>query len=159
MRVDSAVLALVWGREPKVLITRKSCESESYWSCDVALPGGTIEEGERPEEAALREAWEEANIYPRAVKITSSLGVDATAKGSRTVLILLGEPSGPIDPRPKSREIDFVGWLPLHLVAREPEPVEHPRRGKVVGIALPGGLVLWGFTLRALRRVVQLYKL
>lgn len=159
MEVDSAVLALVWGWEPRVLITRKSCEIGSYWACDVALPGGTIKEGERPEDAVLREVWEEVYIHPSAIRIVDNLGIDATAIGSRKVMIFRGEPAGPIDPRPRSREIDFVGWLPIRYVYKEPEPLEHPTGKRVVGIELPGGLVVWGFTLRVLRRLALLYKL
>ncbi|MCX8196256.1 MAG: NUDIX domain-containing protein [Acidilobaceae archaeon] len=156
MEPDSAVLALVWGE--RVLVVRKSCDLEGYWSCDVALPGGSIERGETPAEAALREAWEEANVPPYAVKVVGDLGVDVTGRGRRRVMIVVGAPRGPIDPRPRSREVDFVGWIPIAAATQEPREVPHPRRGSVPGVLLEGDLVLWGFTLRALRRLAKSMK-
>jgi len=149
--VDSAVLALVWGDPPRVLVVRKSCSSESYWACDVALPGGSIEPGERPEEAALREAWEESYVHPGLVELLGVAGVESAARGLRRVAVVLARPRGPLDPKPSSGEVDFVGWLSLSYALLEPREVEHPRRGVVVGVKLPGDLVLWGFTLRVLR--------
>ncbi|MEM0365738.1 MAG: NUDIX domain-containing protein [Acidilobaceae archaeon] len=153
--IDSAVLALIWGEEPRVLITRKSCSIPSFWSCDVALPGGSIESGEDPIDTALREAWEEAYVHPSMVYVIGDLGVESAARGYRRALIILGVPRGPIDPRPVSLEVDFVGWLPLSYVSSTPYEVEHPRRGTVIGLKLPGDLILWGFTLRVLKKLVD----
>jgi len=149
--VDSAVLALVWGDPPRVLVVRKSCSSESYWACDVALPGGSIEPGEKPEETALREAWEESYVHPSLVELLGVAGVESAARGLRRVAVVLAKPRGPLDPKPSSGEVDFVGWLSLSYALLEPGEVEHPRRGVVTGVKLPGDLVLWGFTLRVLR--------
>jgi NUDIX domain. len=151
--VDSAVLALLWGDPVRVLIVRKSCSIDSYWACDVALPGGSIEVGEDPVRTALREAWEESFIHPSVVEVLGVLGVESAAKGLRRVAVVLARPRGPLDPRPSSVEVDFVGWLNLDYVLGEPSEVRHPRRGVVLGFKLPGDMVLWGFTLRVLRRI------
>ncbi len=153
MDVDSAVLALVWGDPVRVLIVRKSCSVDSYWACDVALPGGSMEAGEDPIDTALREAWEEAYIHPGMVEVLGIVDVETTARGLRRAAIVLAKPKGPLDPRPSSSEVDFTGWLNLEYVLNEPREVRHPRRGVVLGLELPGGLILWGFTLRALRKV------
>ncbi|MEN2999761.1 MAG: NUDIX domain-containing protein [Acidilobaceae archaeon] len=158
MEADSAVLALVWGKEPKILVVRKSCEVESYWACDVAFPGGSIEGGETPHQAALREAWEEVNVPPFAVRVLGDLGVEVAGRGRRKVMIVVGTPKGPIEPRPKSREVDFAGWIPLSVAKEEPAEVVHPRRGKVIGVLLEGDLVLWGFTLRVMKKLLESLK-
>jgi 8-oxo-dGTP pyrophosphatase MutT (NUDIX family) len=150
--VDSAVLTLVWGDPVRVLVVRKSCSVDSYWACDVALPGGSIEVGEDPVATALREAWEESYVHPSMVEVLGVIGVESAAKGLRRVAVVLARPKGPIDPRPSSSEVDFVGWINLDHVLGEPREVRHPRRGVVLGFELPGGLVLWGFTMRVLRR-------
>lgn len=155
MEVDSAVLAIVWGDPPRVLVVRKSCSSPGYWACDLALPGGSIEAGENPIATALREAWEEAGVHPSMVEVKGIIGVESAARGLRRVAIVLGKPRGPIDPKPSSEEVDFVGWLDLRLVLEEPREVLHPRRGVVLGLELPGQLVLWGFTFRALRKIAE----
>ncbi len=153
MAVDSAVLALVWGEPVRVLVVRKSCSESSFWACDVALPGGSLEPGEDPVATALREAWEEAGVHPSSVSVLGDLGVEAAARGLRRVMIVVGRPRGPLDPRPLSSEVDFVGWLDLRYALGDVITVSHPRRGFVEGVLIPGGMVLWGFTLRVLRKL------
>lgn len=152
--VDAAVLALVSGC--RVLVVRKSCSLDSPWACDTALPGGRLEPGEDPVDAALREAWEEAGVHPSAVRVVGVLGVYSTLTGRVRVAPVVAAPSGPLDPRPASSEVDAVAWVHLGLLADPPGPVEHPRRGVVEGYLLPGGLVLWGLTMRILRSLVAL---
>jgi 8-oxo-dGTP pyrophosphatase MutT (NUDIX family) len=155
---DSAVLVLLWGAPLRVLIVRKSCAVESPWACDAALPGGRIEEGEGPIEAALREAWEEAWIPPRYVKVLGVLEPEPTRSGSRLIAPVVGGLSGPAEHRPMPPEIDFAGWIPLRMLSEPPSPVHHPKRGVVVGYMLPGGTVLWGATLRILSRLYSLLR-
>jgi 8-oxo-dGTP pyrophosphatase MutT (NUDIX family) len=155
---EAAVLVLVWGSPPRVLVERKACSTGGYWSCDVALPGGHVEEGETPEEAALREAWEEAWVYPRAVRIIGRLPPTMTKLRRISVVPVLAEPKGPLCPMPRSAEVDQVFWLKLDTV-REALRIEidHPVRGiKVKGYRVPGGGVLWGATLRILSGVCKI---
>ena len=157
-RPDAAVLVLLWGRPPRVLMERKSCTLPGRFSCDVAFPGGRIAEGETPAETALREAWEEAWIPPRSVKVVESLGLFTTR--SEPVICteaLLGRVAGPVDPMPRDPEVDAVFWIDLHRLP-QPSTVVHRRRGAVRGIAISDDLILWGMTLRiveALRSKLQ----
>lgn len=155
MAVDSAVLALVWGEPARVLVVRKSCSGSSFWACDVALPGGSLEPGEDPVVAALREAWEEAGVHPSSVCVIGDLGVETAARGLKRVMVVVGKPRGPLDPRPLSSEVDFVGWLDIRHVLGDTIAVSHPKRGLVEGIIIPGDMVLWGFTLRVLRKLAS----
>ncbi len=152
---DSAVLALLWGSPIRVLLVRKSCSPGGYWSCDAALPGGSIERGETPVEAALREAWEEAWIHPSTVRVIGVMEPEEARGGERVIAPVVALHSGASDYMPRSGEIDFAAWIPLATVSGEPRPVRHPLRGLVSGYELPGGIVVWGATMRVLRRLYR----
>ncbi|MEB3862352.1 MAG: NUDIX domain-containing protein [Desulfurococcales archaeon] len=147
-KVQASVLLLEWGIH--VLVVRKKCPSPSPWACDVALPGGRIRSGETPIEAALREAWEEAWVPPQSVEVTRTIGPFQTLRGRVRIAVVVARPQGPLDTMPRDPEVDAAIWIPLELIG-EAREVEHPVRGKVEGIPLPGGLVLWGVTYRILR--------
>ena len=154
-RPEAAVLVLVAGSPPHVLLERKSCAGPRRFACDVAFPGGRIAPGETPEQTALREAWEEAWVPPKAVRVVGSLGLFHTV--SRPVIYteaILGTLRGPIDPRPVDPEVDAVFWVNVRELGR-PEAVKHPIRGQVEGILLGPGLVLWGLSLRIAMRLVE----
>src|SRR5512147_2036461 len=52
---------------PEVLFIRRSEREGDLWSGHVAFPGGRVEPGEGPLEAAIRETEEEVGIDLRAV--------------------------------------------------------------------------------------------
>ncbi|MFP3171775.1 MAG: CoA pyrophosphatase [Acidilobus sp.] len=146
---SAAVLVLLWGSPPHVLLERKSCSVASRFACDVALPGGRIKNGETPEEAALREAWEEAWVCPSMVRVLGRLGVFSTASEPKIyTMAILAEPWGPIDVAPRDPEVDAVFWVNLEHV-KKPSTVLHRRR-QVQGVKLGKDLVVWGLTLRIL---------
>ena len=66
---SAAVLAAVTERErPGILMIHRPSNMRAHPG-QVALPGGKIDAGETPVEAALREAWEELGIPPGRVRI------------------------------------------------------------------------------------------
>ena len=152
VRPNASVLVLLWGDPPRVLLVRKSCSRPSYWRCHAAFPGGHLEPGEDPVDAALREAWEEAWIYPGSVRVQGFLPLARTRIGGIFVLPVLAEPRGPLCYRPNSEEVDQVFWLPLSMLDREEVMVRVPGlERRVRGYLLPGGAVLWGLTLRIMK--------
>ena len=159
MQPTAAVLVLLWGEPPHVLLERKNCSVNNRFSCDIAFPGGRIKAGETPVEAALREAWEEAWIPPGMVRVIRSLGVFSTLSEPKIYTeAVLALPSGPIEARPRDPEVDAVFWVDITGLP-SPGEVYHAKRGRTVsGVRLGEGLILWGLTLRIVQRVISMLK-
>src|SRR6187401_2658873 len=70
----AAALALLYPRDgqPVLLLTVRGADLPRHRS-QVSLPGGAIEAGETPEEAALREANEEVGLEPGLVVVRGRL--------------------------------------------------------------------------------------
>jgi 8-oxo-dGTP pyrophosphatase MutT (NUDIX family) len=105
--VPAAVLVpLVAHPEPTVLLTLRSARLNSH-AGQVSFPGGRMEAGETPEQAALREAKEEVGLDPALPRILGRLP---------TVLTGTGYSITPV-----------VAWLAPPLVLRhDPNEVEEP---------------------------------
>ena len=150
LQPDAAVLVLLDPPLERVLLARKKCGG-GRWGCDAALPGGHLEQGEGPVEAALREAWEEAWIHPSAVRVACLAPLHSTVRGGVIVQPVVAIAVGPLCPRPSSGELDRVFWVSLvDVTGIRPGRVAHPRGFKVEGILLPDGTLVWGLTLRIL---------
>ena len=54
-------------KEKKILMVKHRHEGEEWW----CLPGGRIEVNETPEQAALRELWEECRVQGKVIRSTS----------------------------------------------------------------------------------------
>lgn len=92
-----------------VLLTRRAASLRSHTS-EVSFPGGRLEEGETPEQAALREAFEEVGLEPAGVEILGNLSPFSTRKYQVAFL-------------------PFVGWLPEPpVLTANPEEVEQVLR-------------------------------
>jgi len=157
IEIYGAVLVLLSGNPPQVLLERKSCSLRNPWACDVALPGGTIKKGESPLDTALREAWEEAWVFPGYVKPIAFLRVHRTISKPIYVVPIVAIPSGPIDPRPFSNEVDMVFWFYMDILEKyRPRNLRHPRDGRTIrGIEIEDNVILWGLTLRILYDVYE----
>jgi len=150
LQAEAAVLVLLGGRE-YVLLERKSCSVKSSWACDVALPGGHVEPGEDEAEAALREAWEEAWVNPKSVRVIYKGPLHATRQGSVIVRPVVALAEGPVCAMPRSPEVDLVFWSRLEDIAgSRPRRLRHRRGFEVVGVELGDGIIIWGLTLRIL---------
>ena len=88
-------------------------------------PGGHIEENETPEEAAVREVYEETGIkstligehFPREDDLIRPLGVQYNRKenGDRMIdMVYVGKPNNPEEPLKVSDESNDIGWFSRH---------------------------------------------
>ncbi|MCK9542754.1 MAG: CoA pyrophosphatase [Novosphingobium sp.] len=98
----AAVLMAVTERDerPGILLLHRPSNMRAHPG-QVALPGGRIDPGETPVEAALREAWEELGIRPGSVSVIGTSDIYRTATGYEiTPVIGVVPPDIEITPNP-----------------------------------------------------------
>lgn len=111
----AAVLAAVTERErPGFLMIHRPSNMRSHPG-QVAFPGGKIDPGETPVEAALREAYEELGIQPRDVTVIGASDTYRTGSGyAVTPVLAVVPPDLVLNPSPTEvaawfeAPVDFV---------------------------------------------------
>ena len=147
----AAALALLYPRdgEPVLLLTVRGAGLLRHRS-QVSLPGGVIEAGETPEEAALREAHEEVGLDGRIVVVRGRL-TPLHIPVSNFVLtpVVATSDAAPLL-RPCEREVERLIEAPIaRLTADDALHVVHKERdGQVYEVPLfqLGADELWGAT-------------
>lgn len=151
----SAVLVPVFedGGEAHVVLTRRGSWLRSH-SSQVAFPGGRVEPGETPEEAALREAYEEVALDPASVEVVGPLTPIATLSAVNAIEPFVGvlpaRPALVANPAEVERVFDvpFSELLDLEVFREE--------RWGIAGVERPmyffelDGETVWGATARIL---------
>ena len=152
----AAVLVALFdeGDDAHVLLTRRAATMRSHRH-QVAFPGGRLDTGERPEDAARREAHEEVGVEPAAVEILGPLPSLATFSGLSAITPLVAALPGRPRLHPNPAEVERAFTVPLsELVAdgchwEERWPFPDGRLRPVHFFDLPEDLV-WGATARIL---------
>lgn len=108
MRAQVVVL-----RANEILLARHVKNGRSFW----VLPGGSIEPGETPEEAAQREMCEESGL---AIRIERLLFIDeprdvGTVRIREPRYTFLGSIAGTCDPNASTGDAELaeVRWMPI----------------------------------------------
>lgn len=115
--VDAAVLIPVvdHGEEATVLLTQRTEKLRSH-SGQVAFPGGRIDPTDAsPEEAALREAFEEIGLAASSVEIVGRMPDYVTGSGYR-IAPVLGVVTPPFDLAINEHEVDAAFEVPLRFL-------------------------------------------
>ncbi len=149
------------GGEARVILTRRSSQLRAHRG-EVAFPGGRLEAGEAPVEAARREAAEEVGLDPAAVEVVGQLAPVTTSSSTSVVTpfvgLLAGHPRLRADPREVEHAFDVSV---LELMA---DGVYRQERWEVPGgsgdrivhfFELPDDVV-WGATARILYELLAL---
>ena len=119
--VAAAVLVpIVHGPTPGILLTKRSAALSSHPG-QVAFPGGRIDPGETPVEAALREAREEVGLPADLVEVTGRLPDYVTGTGYH-ISPVIGLLAPGFVPVPAAAEVEEVFELPLSVLLDSSAP-------------------------------------
>lgn len=130
--VPAAVLVpLVLHPDPTILLTLRSARLSSH-AGQVSFPGGRMEEGESPEQTALREAAEEVGLDPALPEILGRLPPLLTGTGYRvTPVVALLRPPFALRHDPGEVEEPFEYPLARLLDPAAPERRRQEFRGRM----------------------------
>jgi len=99
-------------RRNKLLMTRNRQDGEEWW----CLPGGSVEEGETPAKAAIRELKEECCVDGTIIRETGFAALDS-GDGAYSFLVDIGDQTPRLGADPEFSEVNqaLVGieWLAL----------------------------------------------
>jgi ADP-ribose pyrophosphatase YjhB (NUDIX family) len=127
-KVAVAVVVLLDGQ---LLLARRVNEpGRGYWS----LPGGYMDAGEDPRQAASRECREETGLMVRVTRLLDLLARPADSQGAHLILYFEGEMEG--GALQAGDDADMVGFFPLADLP--PLAFETPQRILDMVQAAPG---------------------
>jgi 8-oxo-dGTP pyrophosphatase MutT (NUDIX family) len=106
---DAAVIVPVW--EGKLLFTVRSAHLPHH-AAQISFPGGRLDVGETPKQAALREAWEEVGLEASNLNLLGQLNPTLSPFGYR-VFVFVGEILSEPVLTPDPQEVGEVLWIPL----------------------------------------------
>jgi mutator protein MutT len=112
-RAPSAVLAAMFEEndEARVLLTRRAAHLRTHTG-EVSFPGGRLDPGETPEEAALREALEEIGLASAQVEVVGRLSPISTFSSRTTITPVVGimtsRPALVVNPHEVERVFDVA---------------------------------------------------
>jgi len=117
-RVSAVLIALVDGDDgAEVLLTRRSMEMRNHRG-EISFPGGRLDVGETPVDAALREAHEEVGLDPSAPTVVGELDHLNTIVSRSYIVPVVAV----LDRRPElvaqTGEVDRVFWTPVSQLAQ-----------------------------------------
>jgi len=155
------VLCFARGHQWHVVLTLRPGHLPSH-AGQVCFPGGELETGETPEQAALRELAEELGIDARQVVLLGRLTPIYIFASHFLVTPMVGWINSPPDFRRDSNEVEKVLELPLAQLASLHRPNLHiiDRRG--LSFAAPHvecqGHRVWGATCMMLAELAALWR-
>ena len=155
--VPAAVLVPLLERqgEPHVLLIKRT-QMVAHHKGEVSFPGGVVEEGESPKDAAFRESFEEIGLRPEDVEILGELDEERTAESNFLVRPFVAFIPFPYEFRTSREEVEeiilvsFLDFLSSRNLKRrireEREEIEYHVQGRVI----------WGATARILKKFFAL---
>ncbi len=149
--------------ELELLMIQRAVRDGDPWSGHMALPGGHVEAGESPREAAIRETAEELAIdLSSSARFLGALSQNiARAKGRIIPLVVtpfIYVTTSSITPV-SNEEVADVVWVPLRYLCDPKNRSVFRYHMKGVNLTLPcidyDGYRIWGLTLRMLDELIK----
>lgn len=117
-RVSAVLLAIAPGTDgAEVLLTKRSLEMTNHRG-EISFPGGRLDPGETPRDAALREAYEEVGLDPGAPELVGELAHLSTVVSNSYIVPVVATLPHPVDLSPQTREVDRVMWTAVSDLTR-----------------------------------------
>jgi mutator protein MutT len=142
-----------WSEAPALLLTRRAAGLRAH-AGQWAFPGGRMDAGETPEQAALRELHEEVGLELEASEVLGRLDDYATRSGYLITPVAVWAGAAR-HVKPQAGEVQSIHRIPVQELMREDAPIlnhvrgaEHPVLRMPVGrawIAAPTAAILYQF--------------
>ena len=116
-----------WSAEPALLLTRRAAGLRSH-AGQWALPGGRIDDGETPEQAALRELAEEVGLQLDASQVIGRLDDYATRSGYLITPVVVWAGAAR-SLAPNAEEVASIHRIPTRELLRPDAPLLNQVRG------------------------------
>lgn len=142
----------------EVLLTRRALHLRSHRG-EISFPGGRLEPGESPTDAALREADEEVALDQDAVQVAGELGHLSTMVTRSHIVPVVGRVAGAPELRANPDEVERVLWVPLAELAGEDTYTEEwwgtPPLDRPMFFFHLDDETVWGATARVLHELLS----
>jgi 8-oxo-dGTP pyrophosphatase MutT (NUDIX family) len=125
IRPAAVLVPVIERAEPTVLLTQRTAHLKEH-SGQISFPGGKIEPGETPGEAALREAEEEIGLSRAAVEPFGYLDLYMTTLGYR-IVPLIGRIKPPFELLLNTQEVEETFEVPLSFLMEPNNLRRHSR--------------------------------
>jgi mutator protein MutT len=116
-----------WNPAPALMLTRRAAGLRSH-AGQWALPGGRVDAGETPEQAALRELSEEVGLALDAGAVLGRLDDYATRSGYLITPVVVWAGAAR-DVQPNPGEVASIHRIPAHELLRSDAPLLNQVRG------------------------------
>ncbi len=156
LRRAAVLVPLVATQGGAALILTKRTDTVEHHKGQISFPGGALEEGEQPVDAALRETYEEIGVWPAEITVLGRLDDEVMPVSGFLVTPFVGLVPYPYRLRLSPHEVHAVLQIPLPVLL-DPRNVrtelwERTGRDAVVYFYTAGDQVIWGFTARIIAR-------